>query len=193
MGWLFMRSIAPHRTPRDYLDAQFTFSENGVTRRILSSAVVKTRTYYAALEIAKPDVPPDVVGIVCLIKYNPRDREDYVFGYKDMDETVGPCAAECPAAILVLLTDTDSEYAREWRDRCREFAARRRSHGPLRNGDRIVFPVPIDFTDRTSHSAFEVSIDRNRPRAIRLLAPNGRLYRISNLKEREFRLERGTD
>ena len=32
---------------------------------------------------------------------------------------MGPCESECPASILDTLTDTDSEYAVNWRARCR--------------------------------------------------------------------------
>lgn len=41
------------------------------------------------------------------------------FGYKDMDETMGPNASNCPAGILNLLSPTTSEYALAWRERCR--------------------------------------------------------------------------
>ena len=72
MGWLYMSSMGGHRTPRDYLDAQFACTTPGLRRTILRSAVVKMHTYYAALEIIHPDQPREVVAIVCLVRYNPR-------------------------------------------------------------------------------------------------------------------------
>ena len=63
MGWLFMRSIAPHQTPREYLNAQFTHTSETMTRTVLRSAIVKMRTYYAALEILRPEPPREVSAL----------------------------------------------------------------------------------------------------------------------------------
>ena len=111
MGWLYMQSLGGHSGPRQYLDAQFTYENNGTRAQVLRSSLIKMRTWYAALELFRPDQAREVVGVICLVRYNPRDREGYVFGYKDMDETMGPCEAECPAAILDLLTPTDDQHA----------------------------------------------------------------------------------
>lgn len=128
MGWLFMKSLGGHAGPREYLDAQFTHEDAELTSRVLRSALVRRRVYYAAVEHYRPATRDrEVWAAVCLVKYNPRDREGYVFGYKDMTESMGPCEAECPASILDLLTPTDSPYAQAWRARCRENLAARRT------------------------------------------------------------------
>jgi hypothetical protein len=31
----------------------------------------------------------EVWDLICLVRYNPRDPEGYIFGYKDMEESVG--------------------------------------------------------------------------------------------------------
>lgn len=80
--------------------------------------IAKGRTVYAAVKRIKPDGTTYVFGAVVLTSTNMRDY--YNFSYKDMDETCGPCEAECPASILNLLTPTDNQYANEWRERCRE-------------------------------------------------------------------------
>jgi len=172
MGWLFMRSIAPRHTPREYLDAQFTHTSATMTRTVLRSAVVKMRTYYAALEILRPDQPREVVGIVGLIKYSKREREGYVFGYKDMSEDMGPCESECPVAILDLLTPTTNEYALDWRKRCRAFAEQQCSKLPLRTGDRITFPEAIRIVpNAASIASLTCANTRSRSSAPR---PDGR-------------------
>ena len=112
MGWLYMRSLAGYATPKAYLDAQFTYDRDTGSSRVLASSLVGRRTYYAAVEwVPAASGEREVWGLVCLVRYNPRDREGLVFGYKDMSESMGPCESECPARILDLLTATQNTYA----------------------------------------------------------------------------------
>ena len=190
MGWLYMQSLGGFSGPRQYLDDQFTYAREAGQATVLRSSLVKMRTYYAAVELLRPDREREVVVLVCLVRYNPRDREGYIFGYKDMDETMGPCEGECPTAILDLLTPTENKYALAWRERCRAAAARRTAKPRLRNGWTLVFDEPVTFTDGASHARLEVVIDPRRPRAVRLRPPGGYgLYRIGNLDARSFRIE----
>lgn len=86
--------------------------------------VLKSRmygsTYYAAIEVKRNGVREKVFGTVALTSTDWDDGMN--FGYKDMDETMGPYCYDCPKSILDLLTPTDSEYANEWRHKCREKA-----------------------------------------------------------------------
>jgi len=68
-----------------------------------------------------------VMGVVLLTRYNPRST--FNFGWKDMDEGMGPYAYNCPRRILALLSPVellypDSPWAQEnattWRTICRE-------------------------------------------------------------------------
>lgn len=127
MGWLYMQSFDDHSGPRQYLDAQFTYSRNGVLSRVLRSSLRGGKVYYAAVEMIRPDSPREVFALVCLVDHNPRDSEGYVFGYKDMDEGMGPVESDCPADILDMLTPTSRPYAIAWRERCRVNADRRRA------------------------------------------------------------------
>lgn len=190
MGWLFMQSLGRHSGPRAYLDDQFTYSNENVRSIVLRSALVKMRTYYAAVEQVRSGEDREVFAVVCLVKYNPRDREGYIFGYKDMDEAMGPCEAECPLAILDLLTPTEKEYALKWRARCRAAAERRTKRPRLRNGWILTFDEPLTFTDGASHRRLKVAIDPCRPRAVRFRPPGGgRLYRITNLDALRYEIE----
>jgi hypothetical protein len=190
MGWLYMQSLDGHAGPRAYLDAQFTYETEHVRSTVLRSALVRMRTYYAAVEHIRADSAREVFAIVCLVRYNPRDRDGYIFGYKDMDEGVGPCEAECPIAILDLLTETDKEYALAWRARCRHAAEMRARRPRLRNGWTLVFDEPLAFSDGTTHQRLEVAIDPARPRAIRFRPPGGGArYRIANLSRLRFTIE----
>jgi len=132
----------------------------------------------------------EVTALVCLVRYNPRDREGYIFGYKDMDESMGPCEAECPPAILDLLTPTERPYAVAWRERCRAAAARRASKSKLQSGQTIVFAEPIAFTDGATFERMVVVVDPRRPRQVRFRPVGGPgLYRISRLDARDYRVE----
>lgn len=191
MGWLFMprRSLGGHASAKAYLDHQFTYErvqDDGPCRglRVLASACPGNRVYYAAAQILEDGKPGEVVAVVCLVRWNPRAKDGYVFGYKDMDETMGPCEADCPQRILDMLTPTDNVHALEWRERCRANLARR-ARG-LGDGDRIRLPEPVTFSDGRSLQEFIVS---RRGRLLLLRDPlTGGLYRIPHLMARGWTL-----
>jgi len=193
MGWLYMMSLGGHSGPRQYLDAQFTTERADVRSKVLRSALVGMRVYYAAVErIAIISGERQVWALICLVRYNPRDCEGYVFGYKDMDETMGPYECDCPEEILDLLTPTDREYALQWRARCRENAAARRAKAAKpspRAGQVIVFDQPLAFADGRSFGWLEVIAHPLGARTTLFRAPgSGGLYRIPNIKNRTYRL-----
>ena len=76
MGWLYMQSLKGHSGPRQYLDAQFTFERPEATSKVLRSALVGMRVYYAAVEQMRIDSGErEVWALICLVRYNPRDRK----------------------------------------------------------------------------------------------------------------------
>lgn len=193
MGWLYMQSLKGHAGPRQYLDAQFTFARPEATSKVLRSALVGMRVYYAAVEqIRVAAGEGEVWAAICLVRYNPRDPEGYIFGYKSMEESMGPHECECPKSILDLLTPTDAEYARQWRARCLEAAAARRARAAKpkpRAGQVIVFDEPLAFSDGRSFDRLEVVANPSSHRTVLFRAPgSGRLYRIPNIKSRTYRL-----
>lgn len=193
MGWLYMQSLNGHFGPRQYLDAQFTHTRPELTSKVLRSALVAMRVYYAAVEHVRHTTDERTVfAVVCLVRYNPRDREGYIFGCKDMDESMGPCESECPTPILDLLTPTDSRHAIEWRARCRENAAARRalaSKPSPRPGQTIVFDQPLSFSNGRTLDRFEVAANPRSHRIVLFRAADiGGFYRISNVKKHSYRL-----
>jgi hypothetical protein len=193
MGWLYMQSLQGHCGPRQYLDAQFTYVTPEITSKVLRSALVSMRVYYAAVEhVHRVTEQRDVWAAVCLVRYNPRDREGYIFGYKDMDEAMGPCEADCPEPILDLLTPTERGYANEWRARCRQNATARRaisSKPSPRPGQTIVFDQTLTFSDGRSLDRFEVVVNPRSHRTMLFRAlEGGRIYRITNVKKQNYRL-----
>jgi len=108
---------------------------------VLKSAMVGS-TYYAAVKVKETG---KVFAAVFLTKVN--SRETCNFGYKDMEESMGPNEAKCPLSILNLLTKTDNEIALEWRARCRKYHADKNSPASFENlplGTKIVWTVPYD-------------------------------------------------
>jgi hypothetical protein len=96
IGWLYMKSLKGHSGPRQYLDAQFTWERSDTISKVLRSALVGMRVYYAAVEHILPATGArEVWAAICLVRYNPRDRGGYTFGYKDMSESMGPCERDC--------------------------------------------------------------------------------------------------
>src|SRR3546814_5116391 len=76
-------------------DLQFTYVREDHRLTVLQSTVVGKNVYYAACErVAVADAARIVFAVVCLVRYTPRARDGYIFAYKDMDETVGPCASQ---------------------------------------------------------------------------------------------------
>ena len=147
MGWL-CTSLASHFKRngsvdrKAELDERFTETCRGEdgepkgTYRVLKSTMVGT-VYYAAVERTFMDGRERIVfGLVCLTCGKDR-RHGTLWGYKDMDETMGPYCHDCPPSILDLLTPTGDEYAIEWRRKCRENAAKKKEPPVLVDGVHV--------------------------------------------------------
>jgi hypothetical protein len=179
--------MAGHASPTAYLDDQFTYThdqEDGSTRglKVITSSCPGNRVYYAAAQVLGNGIGGEIFAIVCLVRWNPNDKEGMIFGYKDMDETMGPNEASCPEAILKLLTPTQNEHALDWRKRC--LANLQRRSRKLQDGDRIKLPAPMKFTD--GHEGDEFIVEK-RGRRVVLRDPTSRLgYRISGFMERAW-------
>lgn len=104
-----------------------------------------TGTLYAVFETTPKDCSkPSYRWIfVGLLRYYP--GKDGGWGYKDMDETCGPCEVSCPLKYLEMagpLPEGDKSYAVAWRERVRQYWAERRAGSTfaktLKIGDRFV-------------------------------------------------------
>ena len=190
MGWLTMpfTSMGGHASAKAYLDDQFTYSrdvEGGTAGlRVLASACLLNRTYYAAAQVMANGAGGEIFAIVCKVLWNPNSKTAEQFGYKDMTETMGPCEDHCPQTILTLLSPTDNEHARDWRRRCAENLARRARK--IADGDRIRLAAPLSFTD--GHVGQEFIVEK-RGRRLSFRAPDahGR-YRITRVMELDWQI-----
>lgn len=161
MGWLSMQRghMGGHATPKAYLDAQFTYDrkyDDGSTyaMRVLESACVGNRVWYAATRVERSGQEPYVIALVCLVRWTPNAKDGFLFAYKDMEESMGPCEAECPERILRRLTPTTNRHALDWRERCR--ARLRLRSRKIEDGMRIRLAAPLTFTDGFVGSDFIV-------------------------------------
>jgi len=170
MGWTYTNR------PRGLThDEFFTRKFNSVD--ILASATVRS-TYYAAV---RQRATGKVFALVCLLNWRPRDR--YNFGYKDMDETMGPCEAAAPAKVLDALTDPPAnDHARAWRERCAQNVTR----PVIRFGDtvRLASPVTFSFGQESVFTRVRYGRARNVYQT-----PDGRLVRLRNVQHVPFTKE----
>jgi len=159
MGWTYTyRGSIP---VKEFLNERINCETEHARWKVLDIAIVKMRTAYMAVEIIRRDketgqldtATRKVVAFVFLLDYRPSDP-DYDMGYKDMDESMGPCKSECPERILNLLTPTDHEYALAWRQRCRDNIARKKSFRLSK--DTVIETRPISFQDGRTRTRFKV-------------------------------------
>jgi hypothetical protein len=106
---------------------------------------------YAAIENGATN---EVFGLVVLMHRSPSPHVWYNFHYKYVDETMGPNESDCPAKILDLLTPTDSEYANEWRSRCRANIEAKATAPRIAAGATIKFAYPLQFSDGVKTDTF---------------------------------------
>ena len=93
--------------------------DNPHTYRVLNSAFVRLREYYAAVEqVHKETGERRVWAAVIKVTMGRSKYDDCNFCWKDMDESMGPYYTNCPERILKLLTPTEHEYAIKWRAQC---------------------------------------------------------------------------
>lgn len=105
-------------------------------------------TYYAAVKATVLSTgEAETFAAVALTHTNNRDY--FNFGVKTMEESMGPCEDHCPASILSLLSPTDSEYANNWRERCRKNIESKKDPHALKN---LPVGAVIRFTLHTGES-----------------------------------------
>ncbi len=178
MGWIYMPK--GQRTVREILTAEIEKNDGHQVVDIW----MKAGTAYAAVQRLK-DGRPVIYPIIFLYRLQPKDRHGLTFGYKDIDEEMGPVARHCPARILDRLTAVEDLYgagtdsarrAQKWRDDCRA-NMEARFNGRLRVGTVVEFEKPRRFADGYEGRRFRLG--RVDERTV-WRAENGRLYCIPN-------------
>ena len=122
-------------------DALYIWEGEKTKNEVIKSSM-RGSVYYAAVRTTdKTTGHSEVFAAVCLT--STRRDGGFNFGYKGMAEDMGPCEDDCPKGILVLLTDTESKYAKAWRERCwakiRDKKQNRQSLASIKIGEIIEF------------------------------------------------------
>lgn len=158
MGWTY--TYKPKNVSvRQFFEERFNYNEDdGKYGKIIDCAVVNLRTAYIAYEIGDALGKREVIAIVCALDYKPNDY--YNFGYKDMDESMGPYYYDCPERILKLLTPTEHEWAKEWREKCWKRIQRKKARPKLKKGMVIKFADPIVFSSGRQEDTFRMEDPR---------------------------------
>ena len=128
MGWLYHDRPLRHETVVDFFRRELTFTRDGASSTVLDAAAVGGTVYAAVRNMNHLHPGCDYVYCaVILFKNNERDG----FGYKDMCESMGPCAVDCPDRIMRLLSPVEQipnpSYTAAWRQRVAETKQERRA------------------------------------------------------------------
>lgn len=154
MGWLFTQK---HKgvSVKDF------FVEHFAPLEIVECKVKNMKTAYLAVRFTDGPKKGKVIGVVCLLEYKKNDWCN--FGYKDMEEGMGPNEVECPKSVLEKLSPLDEIYsditsdayqwAKKWRDSC--WANVHKKKLKLSKGMMIKFPYDLEFgSDRIKLNTF---------------------------------------
>ena len=142
MGW-YGQQASGYLTPKQEQDAQYNHEDENRSVRVLASAWVNFREYYAAIEVVTKATGERVV--TCAMDLLEKRRDGMIW-YKPMGEDMGPYFYGCPGGILDLLTEAQSDNARNWRAKCREVLAKKAALRRVKIGDRVTFKSPYGGT-----------------------------------------------
>ncbi len=92
MGWLFHNDKLRHQTPAEFFTQHLTLDSARNSATVIATATVRGTVYAAIRNLNKETGVGYVFCAVILFKNSDKDG----FGYKDMDESVGPCEVDCP-------------------------------------------------------------------------------------------------
>ena len=134
-------------------DSRLTLKEqdedgNWIPKQIVLKSSMVGAVYYAAVQTMEENGGSSVWAAVFQTAINTRDY--FNFGYKAVSEASGSLECKCPKGILKLLTETDSDHAKRWRQRCWEYhegQKRKKRIASLPVGSRISFRSTASLKD----------------------------------------------
>ena len=121
MGWLYPY----HTKTRADLVKGLRAEYNTPTHKILRSQCAGNR-FWALCEGTRSDGQVIRYILLCLLQGPERNDPGGSWGYKDMDESVGPYYYDCPLSYLDLATEPLNETAAVWRAKVRMYWEQRK-------------------------------------------------------------------
>lgn len=162
MGWTVTYGRPPGLSTREFFEQELPNTLGG---KIVASGSANDG-YESAFYAAVRDDDGEVWAFVALTS-----RGGGGYGYKEMEESMGPCAVHAPARVLRALTPTDNEAANDWREACWKNIA---AEPPVKAGARVRFETPIEFANGAKHDVLTLQ-DAKRAR---FRSDDGLAYRL---------------
>lgn len=154
MGWTYYtdRRVKSYADERAEIERLCTFTNDLRQSKMIKASKVGS-TWYAAVRLTGSAAAPiedrtyvnETDGSIIFAAVFLTGYDDGCWGYKDMEESMGPVHSQAPLSLLALLSeikDPDS-YAHAWRQRCRDWAA----IPDYEEGDQIKLAHPVELTD----------------------------------------------
>jgi len=143
MGWSYTRKpTSVSQWFKDMLTWETVTAKNTCLK-----TCVRSQEAYAAVETINKATGERMVWAAVFLLDCVKSSDGFDFGFKDMDETVGPYVANCPETILKLLTPTENEQAKDWRQSCWQNIESKKQLPKYGVGDTLRFKEPIQFAE----------------------------------------------
>lgn len=155
MGWLFSSCWLQRK------DLIAHLVENKGGPKVIKHCCVGNHLWMVMEAERRPGVMIRFI-VLCMMQ-GPTRRKDYTgsdkdwWGYKDVDETAGPCATSCPESYLTMCTAPENTWAYEWRQRIYAKHAARRARPKIVVGTRLQYGGHVyTVTARLGNRGFQV-------------------------------------
>lgn len=110
----------------------WTYSYNWPTRKdLIKHLLVNEGSKYKAVRhccvgnhlwvVFEATLEEKTVRNICLFKMQFHTKDYPYWGYKDIDESMGPNEVTCPLSYIDMCTEPTSEYSHEWREEVRAY------------------------------------------------------------------------
>lgn len=109
MGWLFSKN----QSKQELIKKRLQSHENDTIKWEYISHSIKGNCLWKILKHTNK-LTGEVKKVICLdlLSY----QKGYGYGYKDMDETMGPCYYSVPVSWFKMVACPDAHYAKLWRE-----------------------------------------------------------------------------
>ena len=197
MGWTtYSYAGSVGRTAQELLMPVLNYENEHGSSKVIDFTM-RGETAYVLIEKRQADTSKpcgyirDSDGSFRFIAVILTSRRGGEFGYKDMDEGMGPCKTDCPKRILDAASPIEGDsyrYANEWRAKCyAKFGKNRKpTISQLKLGDKLVFSEPLYFGGEPEKTLIVTTYYRKGKNRKCFKRENGSLVRIDGLKDRDF-------